>query len=227
MTAVRVTQRLRAGYLWVVTHPTVCGENHRFSLVFPDVNLRVMSTINNTTHQSRRQNNVNHAEATATHRPDRAISGDDLPEYDTVIVQSDGSYQQDGHLAGVGFILKTRWGEIIHEEWGYAHNATTSMQTEATAMLRGVKAAKLFSPSYIIAYADCEPVVSRVNSNCPSGTPANRYVSINIELQHIDHVSVTHISREHNNRADTLAHKGLDKLREKAKRPGYRPHNGD
>lgn len=176
-----------------------------------------MSTINNTTTQSRRRNDVSQSQPDPDHQYSQVIAGDDLPTYDTVIIRSDGSYQQEDDLAGVGFTIQTRWGKVIHEEWGYAHNATTSMQTEATAVLRAIQTAKLFSPSYVIVYADCKPVVSRVTANSASGCPVNRYVAINIELQDIDHTSINHISREDNRRADTLAHTGLEKLRQKRK----------
>jgi len=140
---------------------------------------------------------------------------DKLPTHDTVIIHSDGSYQQEHDLSGIGFTLESNTGDTIHEQWEYTPDATTSMETEAAAALLAVRTAKAYSPSFIILYSDCQPLINRIDRACSDRELDGLYAEIYRELESIEITSVNHIPRERNRRADELAHRALDRLRQR------------
>lgn len=172
--------------------------------------------LSNNTHRKRRhRENTTETDTALSQCHTGSITGQGLPEIDTVVLQSDGSYQQNNDLAGIGFIITKQCGTPIHEEWGYADTATTSVETEAAALLRAVQTAQLFSPTQIAAYTDCQPVISHIQSHSDTDESQNRYVLINKLFANTQCTSVNYVPAENNCRADELAAIGLRKLRER------------
>lgn len=128
---------------------------------------------------------------------------------ETVIVRVDGSYHPDENLSVAGFILETNTGRVLKEEWVETPRASTSMETEAAAMLQAIKQAKTYSPSFVAVYSDCMPLVRRVeNHYSPRHELKPVYQDIHFELDNVDITNVMYVPREQNKRADELAHRG-------------------
>jgi ribonuclease HI len=134
-----------------------------------------------------------------------------IPQYDTIIIECDGSYKRFKDIAAIGYILKKRDGTQIEEHHTETKPATTSTETEAHACLQALKAAQKYNPSFIILYSDCQPVINKITNGKTKGAK-DVYLQIFNELQYIRHVSVNHIPRESNTDAHDLAHKTLDEL---------------
>lgn len=165
-----------------------------------------MSASRNPQQQQREPTANNAADAPPT-------TGTDARNIETVIIHSDGSYYQDDNLSGTGFVLETNGGDVIAERWDDAPEAQTSMETEATAALRAVQAAKQFNPSYIILYSDCKPLVQRLDQEHAPSNLKSVYRETREELGELEYSSIIHIPREQNERADELAHRALRERR--------------
>lgn len=136
-----------------------------------------------------------------------------IPQYDTIIIECDGSYKRFKDIAAIGYVLKKRDDTKIEKRHTEAEPATTSTETEAHACLQALKAAQKYNPSFIILYSDCQPVIEKITNGKTKGAK-DIYLQIFNELQRIQHVSVNHIPRERNTDAHDLAHKTLYRLEE-------------
>ncbi len=149
------------------------------------------------------------------HSTESTTAGSDAQQtVNTVIIHSDGSYQRNGDLSGVGFTLETNSGDILQEQWREAPNATTSMEAEAAAALFAIQEAKKYSPSFIMLYSDCKPLVDRIDDIEQSTAVKSVYQRIRKEIKEVEITNTSHIDRERNKRADELAHRALRELRE-------------
>jgi len=133
--------------------------------------------------------------------------------HETVVIHTDGSYQREGNLATVGYVISTRGGEAIEEHYGPVRAATTNAEAEAYAFLKALRAGKQFGPSFIVIHSDCDAVVRRVKREENHSTPNQIYQQIQEELDPIAHVSIKCVDSEGNEDAHDLAHLSLRKLR--------------
>lgn len=159
-------------------------------------------------------------------RPDRKSSSQQDPwqtkrpnnelanrPHETVIIHCDGSYQREGNLAAVGYVISTRGGDVIEKHYEPVEAATTNAETEAHAFLQALRAGKRFNPSYVVINSDCDTVVEQVKRETSRSMQPEIYQSIQLELDPITHVSIKCPDRRENEDAHDLAHLSLRKLR--------------
>lgn len=151
------------------------------------------------------------ATATVVDESSTTTTNSQIPQYDTIIIECDGSYKRFKDIAAIGYILKKRDDTKIEKHHTEAKPATTSTETEAYACLQALRAARKYNPSFIILYSDCQPVIKKITNGKTKGLK-EVYLQILNELQQIKHVSVNHTPRENNTDAHDLAHKTFDKL---------------
>jgi ribonuclease HI len=133
---------------------------------------------------------------------------------ETIIIKCDGSFHRKGNLAGIGYIIESNENEIIEKHHSESRIANTSTQTEAHACLTAIRAAKKCSPSHLILYSDCEPVIDKIKDGNPS-QQKDVYHQIRHELKYIKHTTIKHTPRERNREAHDLAHLSLRKLKDR------------
>lgn len=130
-------------------------------------------------------------------------------QYDTIVIYTDGSFNEEKNFSGTGFVLEKRCGDEILTNWSVEPNARTSLDTEAQAVLKAVREAKRFRPSFIILYSDCQPVLDRLEQDHEPRNMKQVYREIRVELETVDITSLNHIPRDRNTRAHDLAHRAL------------------
>jgi len=101
--------------------------------------------------------------------------------------------------------------------------AATNNQAEYHALIDGLKAVADWKPDKLDVYLDSKLVVEQVNNRWKVKEPdlkeLHRQAS-ELLKQFGDRVTVSHVGREENRRADTLVNMALDEKVKKSKAPG-------
>jgi ribonuclease HI len=99
---------------------------------------------------------------------------------------------------------------------------TTNNVAEYTALVRGLEAAADLGLKRLAVYSDSELLVKQMNGEYRVKHPdlLPLYQDARELVKEFDAVSIAHVRRENNKRADALCNEALDRQKEKAKPPG-------
>jgi ribonuclease HI len=124
----------------------------------------------------------------------------------------DGGSRGNPGPAGIGVVLLTEDGTSLYEV-GEFLGVRTSNYSEYTALLRGLAAAKTFGATKLLIKADSELVVRQINGIYKVKSPDLQplYAQARRLIDDIGNVTMTHVYREKNKRADELANEAMDK----------------
>jgi len=128
-----------------------------------------------------------------------------------IIIYSDGGARGNPGPAGIGCVLKDELGHNVAEIYKYI-GETTNNQAEYKAILAGVEKAKEMGAEEIDCYLDSELVVKQLNreykvKNKDLAPLFTKIYNLGMEFKK---VKFTHIRRELNSEADSLANKAMD-----------------
>jgi len=148
----------------------------------------------------------------------------EVAQVNTAIIFTDASYHVRDAVAAAGFLIKNKRGDTIRKCWQDISHVNTSMQAEAAGALSAVQTAKEYDPSYIILHTDCEPLMKKIDPDNEPGEHihiSKRHEQIRDELNPVEHISITHVSRGNNKDADSLAGDGIDHVRRAQTKHGH------
>src|SRR5271155_5215285 len=125
----------------------------------------------------------------------------------------DGGSRGNPGPAGIGVVLLDEKKRPIYELGEFLGNRTSNF-AEYTALIRGLSAAKVLKAAKVSVKADSELVVRQINGiykvKSPDLLPLYRQAIALMEQ--IGNVTVTHVYREGNTRADELANMAMDRM---------------
>ena len=128
-----------------------------------------------------------------------------------LIIYTDGASRGNPGEAGIGVVVVTAAGEPVAEIADYLGRATNNV-AEYTALQVGLEKARELGARRIEIRSDSELMVRQVNGqyrvNNEGLLPLFREVAA--LLRRFEQVTVRHIPRERNRRADALANQGID-----------------
>ena len=136
----------------------------------------------------------------------------------TLTIFSDGASKGNPGDAAIGVVISDEHGAVLREIGQYIGTATNNA-AEYSALIRGLKEAAALGAEAIEISTDSELLarqltgVYRVKS--PNLIPY--YEEAVLLLRGFERVSVTHVFRESNKRADELANLGIKRHRAKSK----------
>ena len=129
---------------------------------------------------------------------------------DKATIHVDGASRGNPGPAAYAFVI-ARPGLPAFEQAETLGIATNNV-AEYTALIRGLEAAADLGLKHIVVYSDSELVVRQVNGDYRVKHPDLRplYLEAQAMLKEFSSVTITHIRREHNKRADALCNEALD-----------------
>ena len=128
-----------------------------------------------------------------------------------LLLQFDGGSRGNPGPAGIGVTLTTPAGKTLYELAEFLGNHTNNF-AEYTALIRGVAAAVELGATELVIRADSQLVVRQIQGQYRVKSPDIRplYQQATALLEKIPKWSISHLYREHNSRADTLANLAMD-----------------
>lgn len=130
-----------------------------------------------------------------------------------LIIYTDGASRGNPGQASYGFTISDEKGKLLHEEGGYI-GITTNNVAEYTGVLEALKKAQelLKEKSQIELFADSRLVVEQLSGRFKIKNPRLKLIFEQIKILEMEIGSVfyTHIPREKNFKADSLANSTLD-----------------
>ncbi len=129
-----------------------------------------------------------------------------------IIIFSDGGARGNPGPAGIGAVLYDENKKIVSEISQYL-GETTNNQAEYRALIAALKEAKRLKAEELACYLDSELVVKQLNREykIKNKDLAPLFLEVyNLSLS-FKKISFTHIPREKNTVADSLANKAMDK----------------
>jgi ribonuclease HI len=126
----------------------------------------------------------------------------------------DGGSRGNPGPAGIGVVLLDQDGEPIYELGEFLGRCTSNV-AEYTALVRGLAAAKIFGASSVTIKADSELVVRQINGIYKVKSPDLKplFTRAKALMDDIGSVTISHVYREGNARADELANLAMDTTR--------------
>ena len=129
----------------------------------------------------------------------------------TLTLHFDGGSRGNPGPGGIGVVLLYEAGDPLYELGEFLGRCTSNV-AEYTALIRGLTAAKNLRASKVIIKADSELVVRQINGIYKVKSPHiiplyQRAVTL---MREIGDVTITHVYREGNARADELANMAMD-----------------
>lgn len=124
----------------------------------------------------------------------------------------DGSCHPGQPLSAIGYTLETTDGDTIHKD-SYQIDAGTTVETEFKALIHAVKAALEHGYTRIKAYGDCQSVINYASMQLHASKPSLETLQTTLRDLHesFNSIEYTHISRDSNQTADSLASAALRK----------------
>ena len=131
----------------------------------------------------------------------------------SLILQFDGGSRGNPGPAGIGVTVSTDAGEPLYELGEFLGDCTNNF-AEYTALVRGLRAAVALGAKKLLIRADSELVVRQLNGQYKVKSPDLKplYLQAIKLIQQIGPVTVAHVYRESNSRADALANLAVDSL---------------
>jgi ribonuclease HI len=161
-----------------------------------------------------------HAGATAVAYDDKVVvQGDDAGRLVALIeeggggsayVYFDGASRGNPGPAAVGYVIVNSSGIVA--EGGEVIDETTNNRAEYEALIRALEVATDYGLAEVEVRGDSELIVKQVTGAWNANDPGlrERRVRVHELLQGFDRWSLTHVPREINERADSLANEALD-----------------
>jgi ribonuclease HI len=129
----------------------------------------------------------------------------------TLTLHFDGGSRGNPGPGGIGVVLLDESGDAIYELGEFLGRCTSNV-AEYTALIRGLTAAKNLAASKVIIKADSELVVRQINGIYKVKSPhiIPLFQRATALMKEIGNVSISHVYREGNARADELANLAMD-----------------
>lgn len=128
-----------------------------------------------------------------------------------LVLQFDGGSRGNPGPAGIGVTINDLNGKRVYELGEFLGNCTNNV-AEYTALVRGLTAAHKLGATKLTVRADSELVVRQINGQYKVKSPDLKplYAQAIALMDKIGDVSVHHVYREGNSRADALANAAMD-----------------
>lgn len=141
-----------------------------------------------------------------------AGSGDTQTPARALVLQFDGGSRGNPGPAGIGVTITDAAGKRVYELGEFLGRCTNNV-AEYTALLRGLAAALKLGATKLTVRADSELVVRQLNGQYKVKSPDLRplYEEACRLIERLGDVTVTHVYREGNSRADALANAAMDR----------------
>lgn len=132
-------------------------------------------------------------------------------EDDRVVVYIDGAARGNPGPAGVGIVVKDSAGRILKKAKKRI-GSTTNNVAEYTALIEALKLARSMGKSSVEVFSDSELLVRQINGQYAVRAQALKplYARAMDYISGFSSFSITHISREDNTLADSLANEAID-----------------
>ncbi len=136
---------------------------------------------------------------------------DDRGRGKSLILQFDGGSRGNPGPAGIGVTLTDDAGTPLYELAEFL-GRTTNNVAEYTALLRGLAAAQALGAAQLAVRSDSELLVRQINGIYKVKSPDLKplFQKALALIRALGHVTVTHVYRESNTRADELANLAMD-----------------
>lgn len=124
----------------------------------------------------------------------------------------DGGSRGNPGPAGIGVVLLDADGDTVYELGEFLGRCTSNV-AEYTALVRGLAAAKIFGATSVTIKADSELVVRQINGIYKVKSPDLKPLFLRAKalMSDIGNVTISHVYREGNARADELANLAMDR----------------
>ena len=124
----------------------------------------------------------------------------------------DGGSRGNPGPAGIGVVLLDADGTPMYELGEFLGRCTSNV-AEYTALIRGLAAAKIMQARSVAIKADSELVVRQMNGIYKVKSPDLKPLHLRAKalMQEIGNVTISHVYREGNARADELANLAMDR----------------
>lgn len=144
----------------------------------------------------------------------------------TVIIHTDGASKGNPGDAGIGVVISDQRGRVIGEVSEYIGRATNNV-AEYTALIRGLEEARRLGASAVRISTDSELLARQITGRYRVKSPTLRplHETLMRALSEFGEVSVSHVLRDLNARADRLANDAVRNHR--AKDPKHTPPRSD
>lgn len=129
-----------------------------------------------------------------------------------VIIYTDGASKGNPGDAGIGVVISLPDGSVLREIGEYIGRATNNV-AEYTALIRGLKEAATLGATHIEISTDSELMARQLAGVYKVKSPNLQplYIQAISLIRNFSSVSISHVVRELNKRADELANQGVKK----------------
>ena len=136
---------------------------------------------------------------------------DDRGRNQPLILHFDGGSRGNPGPAGIGLILTDEDGTPLYELAEFLGHHTNNI-AEYTALLRGLAAAQALGASALAVHSDSELLVRQINDIYKVKNPALKtlHAQALAFIRALPNVTVSHVYRQSNTRADELANLAMD-----------------
>ncbi len=127
------------------------------------------------------------------------------------IVHSDGAARGNPGPGGAGWVIETLEGELVEEGSAFLGERTNN-QAEYEALLHALAAVRPDRETHLEIYSDSELMVRQLNGQyrVKNADLADRHGAALEALDWAAGVTIRHVSRDENRRADELANRAID-----------------
>ncbi len=128
-----------------------------------------------------------------------------------LVVRTDGAARGNPGPAGAGWVIETPDGEVVAEGWAYL-GVLTNNQAEYDALLRALMDANPDRDTDLVIYSDSQLLVRQLTGEYRVKDEGlrPRWEAVSHTLRGAGSVSLRHVPRGENARADALANRAID-----------------
>jgi ribonuclease HI len=128
-----------------------------------------------------------------------------------LVLRTDGAARGNPGPAGAGWVIETPAGDTIAEGWAYL-GVLTNNQAEYEALLRALMDADPGPDADLTIYSDSQLLVRQLTGEYRVKDEGlrPRFEAVARFLRHAGSVSLRHVPRGENERADALANRAID-----------------
>ncbi|MGQ9455925.1 MAG: ribonuclease HI family protein [Armatimonadota bacterium] len=125
-------------------------------------------------------------------------------------IYTDGASKGNPGPAGIGVVVVSGNGQILHEIAEYIGEQTNNV-AEYTALIKGLKCGQELGATKLSVYVDSELLERQINRAYRVKSPNLKplYNQVSELIRSFDKVQVRHVRREQNERADRLANEAI------------------
>ncbi len=138
-----------------------------------------------------------------------------------LLLYTDGGSRNNPGPAATGFVLQDDQDQVLKKGGSFLGRATNN-EAEYQALIEGLRAAKKFSPDYLVCFLDSLLVVNQLTGVFKIKEARLRELVFEIKTleKNFESIRYEHIPREKNKEADAIVNQILD---EKANHPQNPP----